>query len=377
VVGFYSGQSFPKNEKEDQFSRLKEKYEKTRDNFLLLSKNSPREVLEEWLKITSDLVKEISDLTRSARDIISFYKETIQKQNLTPSISLSVTENQLLTLSNLTNSLDQKSTNLSSLLKTIDQLKTSISNYEDSIRSQEKIVEQKENALSDARENYENCFIKAPYDGIVAKVNVKEGDSISLTTSLFTFISTQKIAELTLNEIDAAKVKIGQKATLTFDALPDLTLTGKVTEIDTVGTVSQGVTSYGVKIALDLDDERIKPGMSVNAEIVVEVKPDVLTLPNSAIKSEGNSRYVQLIDAPKEIKDKLKIGAPIVLPKEVKIKNQPVKIGISNDEKTEILSGVSEEDIVISSKITPQTQTNQTQFRLQIPGMGMPATQRR
>jgi HlyD family secretion protein len=377
VVGFYSGQSFPQNEKEDQFSRLKEKYEKTRDNFLLLSKNSPREVLEEWLKITSDLVKEISDLTRSARDIISFYKETIQKQNLTPSISLSVTENQLLTLSNLTNSLDQKSTNLSSLLKTIDQLKTSISNYEDSIRSQEKIVEQKENALSDARENYENCFIKAPYDGIVAKVNVKEGDSISLTASLFTFISTQKIVELTLNEIDAAKVKIGQKATLTFDALPDLTLTGKVTEIDTVGTVSQGVTSYGVKITLDLDDERIKPGMSVNAEIVVEAKPDVLTLPNSAIKSEGNLRYVQLIEAPEEIKNKLKIGTSIVLPKEVKIKNQPVKIGISNDEKTEILSGVSEEDIVISSKITPQTQTNQTQFRLQIPGMGLPATQRR
>ena len=371
VVGFYSGQSFPKNEKEDQFSKLKEKYQGTRDNFLLLSKNSPREVLEEWLKNTEDLVKEISDLTRSARDIISFYKETIKKQNLTPPISLSVTENQLLTLSNLTNSLDQKSANLTSLSKTIDQLKTSISNYEDSIRSQEKIVEQKENALSDAKENYENCFIKAPYDGIVAKVNVKEGDNVSLTTSLFTFISTQKIAELTLNEIDAAKVKIGQKATLTFDALPDLTLTGKVTEIDTLGTVSQGVTSYGVKIALDSDDERIKPGMSVNAEIVVEVKPDVLTLPNSAIKSEGNSRYVQLIDAPKEIKNKLKIGGAIVLPKEVKIKNQPVKIGISSETMTEILSGLSEGDIVISSKVTQQTQTTQTQtqFRFQIPGM--------
>jgi HlyD family secretion protein len=375
VVGFYSGQSFPKNEKEDQFSKLKEKYEKTRDNFLLLSKNSPREVLEEWLKNTEDLVKEISDLTRSARDIISFYKETIKKQNLTPPISLSVTENQLLTLSNLTNSLDQKSANLTSLSKTIDQLKTSISNYKDSIRSQEKIVEQKENALSDAKENYENCFIKAPYDGIVAKVNVKEVDNVSLTTSLFTFISTQKIAELTLNEIDAAKVKIGQKATLTFDALPDLTLTGKVTEIDILGTVSQGVTSYGVKIALDSDDERIKPGMSVNAEIVVEVKPDVLTLPNSAIKSEGNSRYVQLIEAPKEIKNKLKIGAPIVLPKEVKVKNQPVEVGISSETMTEILSGVSEGDIVISSKVTPQTQTTQTQFRFQIPGM--PATQRR
>jgi HlyD family secretion protein len=378
IVGFYSGQSFPKNEKENQFSKLKEKYQGTRDNFLLLSKNSPREILEEWLKNTEDLVKEISDLTRSARDTISFYKETIQKQNLTPPISLSVTENQLLTLSNLTNSLDQKSANLSSLSKTIDQLKTSISNYEDSIQSQEKIVEQKENALSDARENYENCFIKAPYDGIVAKVNVKEGDNVSLATSLFTFISTQKIAELTLNEIDAAKVKIGQKATLTFDALPDLTLTGKVTEIDTLGTVSQGVTSYGVKIALDTDDERIKPGMSVTAEIVVEAKPDVLVLSNSAIKNQGGSNYVELIEASDEIKNKLKIGSAISLPKNVQIKNQTVEIGISNETMTEIVSGLKEGDIVISSKITQQTQTSQTQnqFRFQIPGM-TPSPQRR
>jgi hypothetical protein len=76
-----------------------------------------------------------------------------------------------------------------------------------------------------------------------------------------------------------------------------------------------------------------------------------------------------LIDAPKEIKDKLKIGAPIVLPKEVKVKNQPVEVGLSNDTLTEILSGVSEGDIVISSKVNQQTQTIQTQFRFQIPGM--------
>jgi hypothetical protein len=94
------------------------------------------------------------------------------------------------------------------------------------------------------------------------------------------------------------------------------------------------------------------------------------SLPNSAVKSEGNSRYVLLIDAQREIKDKLKIGTPTVLPKEVKIKNQPVEIGISNDTVSEILSGISEGDIVISSKVSQKIQTtqNQTQFRFQIPG---------
>jgi len=371
VVGLYSQQKFGQNDKENEFSKLKEKYQDLKNQFLLVSRFSSRETLKGWLKTTEDFVKDLSDLTRSARNIASFYKESIQKENLTPPFPLSITENQIQILSQVTLSLDQKYSNLVSLKKTIDDLETSISNLEDKIQSQEKLVKQKEDAVSDAKENYDNCFIKAPFDGIVGKVNVKEKDSVSPQISLFTFISTQKIAKISLNEIDAAKVKIGQKATLTFDALPDLTLTGKVTEIDTVGTVSQGVTSYGVEIALDSDDERIKPGMSVNAEIVVDVKPDVLTLPNSAIKSEGNLRYVQLIDAKKEIKDKLKIGTSIVLPKEVKIKNQPVEVGISNDALTEILSGVSEGDIVISSKVTQQTQTTQTQtqFRFQIPGM--------
>jgi len=369
VVRSYSEQKFREDEKENEFSKLKEKHQDLKNQFLLVSRFSPKEQLKDWLKITEDFVKELSDLTRSARNIASFYKDSIQKENLIPPFPLSITENQIQILSQVTLSLDQKYSNLNSLKKTIDNLETSISNLEDKIQSQEKLVKQKEDAVSDAKENYENCFIKAPFDGIVAKVNVKEKDSVSPQTFLFTLISTQKIAEISLNEIDAAKVKIGQKATLTFDALPDLTLTGKVTEIDTIGTVSQGVTSYGVKITLDTDDERIKPGMSVNAEIIVEVKPDVLTLPNSAIKSEGSLRYVQLIEAPEEIKNKLKIGTSIVLPKEVKIKNQPVEVGISNDEKTEILSGVSEGDIVISSRITQQTQTSQTQFRFQIPGM--------
>jgi RND family efflux transporter MFP subunit len=370
LVGIYSGQLFPKNEKENQFIKLNEKYQEIRDKFLLLSKNSPREVLEEWLKNTSDLVKEVSDLTRLGRDIISFYKETIQKQSLTPPISLSATENHLTTLTNFTTSLDQRYSTLFSLSKTIDQLKTSISNYEDSIRSQEKIVEQKENALSDARENYENCFIKAPYDGIVAKVNVKKGDIVSSATSLFTFISTQKIAELTLNEIDAAKVKIGQKATLTFDALPDLTLTGKVTEIDTLGTVSQGVVSYGVKIALDTDDERIKPGMSVTADIIVDVKTDTLVLPNSAVKSQAGSYYVELVEIPEKKKEEfLNNKTGVILPNPPK--RQIIEVGLSNDALTEISSGLKEGDIVVSSTIGQQTQTTQTQnqFRFQIPGM--------
>ncbi|MGB9847745.1 MAG: efflux RND transporter periplasmic adaptor subunit [Minisyncoccia bacterium] len=371
VVGFYTNQSFPKDEKENQFLKLKNKYQTYHDKVLSLSRSSLPEILEEWLGISSDLVKEAADLTRAGRDIISLYKEILTQQFLIPSISLSITNTQWTNLANITTSLDQKTSNLSSLSKEIDQLKTSISNYADSIKNQEKIIEQKEDTLSDAKEDYENCFIRAPFNGIVAKVNIKEGDSVSPATTLFNFISKQKIAEISLNEIDAAKVKVGQKATLTFDALPDLTLTGKVTEIDSVGTVSQGVVSYGAKITLDTDDERIKPGMSVTADIIVDAKTDVLVLPNSAVKSQGGVYYVELVDLPEGKKQAyLNNRAGVTLPNQPK--RQEIEIGLSNDALTEVISGLKEGDIVVSSIIAPTTRTTQTQRtqQFQIPGMG-------
>jgi len=242
------------------------------------------------------------------------------------------------------------------------------------IRTQQNIVTQKEAALTDAKDKLASCFVRAPFDGVVAKINVKKGDSASSSTTLATLITQQKIAEITLNEVDAAKVKVGQKVTLTFDALPEVSISGKVLEVDTVGQVSQGVVSYGVKIALDIEDERIKPGMSITADIITDVKQDVLVLPNNAVKSQGNSYYVELVEAPEEMRQQLLASVSgINLP--TPPKRQPVEIGLSNDLSTEIVSGLKEGDIVVTSTISPgvvqttQTRTTQTQG-FQIPGMG-------
>lgn len=371
VTGLYNNQSFPKDEKEIAFNKLNEKYQKILQDYLSLSSFSQPEILEEWLEKTSNLTKEASDLSRSGRDIISFYKETISKQGLTPPIPLSITENQLTQLISITNSLDQKFSNLFSLSKTIDQLKYSISNYDDNISSQEKVLKQTEDNLEKAKENYENCFIRAPFEGKIAKIHIENGDYVNLNTPLITLISTQKIAEISLNEIEAAKVKIEQKAILSFDALPDLKITGKIFEIDTVGTISQGVVSYGIKIILDSDDERIKPGMSVTAEIVVDSKSDILLLPNSAVKSQGDVYYVELVKIP-EGKEKEFLNKRGVTSLPVPPKRREVKIGISNDNFTEILSGLEEGDIVISSIIFPQTPQTQRTQQFQIPGFGAP-----
>jgi HlyD family secretion protein len=77
---------------------------------------------------------------------------------------------------------------------------------------------------------------------------------------------------------------MGQKVTMTFDAIPDLTMTGTVAEIDTLGTVTQGVVSYTVKIAFDTDNTDVKPGMTVSAMIITNTKIDVCKVPLSLDK---------------------------------------------------------------------------------------------
>jgi len=274
-------------------------------------------------------------------------------------------------LSSYTNTTNNYLSSLLSIKTTIETNKENLIETDYDIADQEALVAKMQDALDEANKNLSYCSIYAPFDGRIATINVKKGDSVSTSTTIATLITKQIVAEVSLNEVDAAKVKVGQKATLTFDALPEVSITGKVAEVDTVGTVSQGVVSYGVKIALDTDDERIKPGMSVTADIIVDAKTDVLVLPNSAIKSQGNSYYVELVEAPEEMKQQLlnnKLG--VILQKSPKL--QVIETGFSNDTSTEIVFGLKEGDIVVSSIISSSTaqttQTRGTQF--QIPGMG-------
>jgi len=319
--------------------------------------------------------------------LIQFYKDKLTERDLKPD---PLADTHLSLLNNYTGKTNSHLLSLLSIKRTIEDSKDAITNADRSIEEKEKslaklkagpdeldvrakkiAIQQKEDNLLTAKENLAKCSIYAPFDGVISDVKVKKGDTVSSGTALATLITEQKIAEITLNEIDAAKVKVGQKATLTFDALPDLTLTGKVVEVETVGTVSQGVVSYGVKIALDTEEERIKPGMSVTADIIIDAKTDVLVLPNSAVKSQAGVYYVELVKADEKLSQQLLANVSgVILPESPT--SQPVEVGLSNDTSTEIVSGLKEGDIVVSSTITPTTQTNQTQRtqRFQIPGMG-------
>ncbi len=197
------------------------------------------------------------------------------------------------------------------------------------LRTSQLAVDSKRNALAD-------YTVRAPFAGIIAAVNVGKGDAVNSGTVIATLITKKKVAEISLNEIDAAKIHVGQKVTLTFDAVENLTITGKVTEMDLVGTVSQGVVNYTVKIEFDTDDARIKPGMTVNASIITGTKQNVLVIPLSAVKTQAGISYVEVMDA----------GATVGTPRRVE-----VKTGFANDDSVEIVSGLQEGDRYVARTI--------------------------
>ena len=179
------------------------------------------------------------------------------------------------------------------------------------------------------------------------------GQSVSSGTTLGTAITDQQVANVTLNEVDVAKVALGDKATLTFDAVSGLTITGTVSEIDTVGTVSQGVVNYTVKISLDTSDSRIKSGMSVSANIATAVHQDVVMVPSSAVKTSNGASYVLTVPASTPVSTTTTGQTLATTPTQT-----TVQVGISDGTDTEITSGISDGDkSVTKTVITTSTAT--------------------
>lgn len=204
--------------------------------------------------------------------------------------------------------------------------------------------------------------VTAPIAGTINEVNIKNGDDLSRTSSSGTIKAPIIIGDLEtlkavveVNEVDISKISIGQKSMLKFDALDSMTVSGKVEKIDALGAVTQGVVTYNVTIGFDTLDERIKPQMSVSASIIIDVKQDVLIVPSSAVKSDGDSNYVEILNSGKTPEQRT------------------VQIGVSNGTDTEILSGISAGDKVVTQTINPNVSTSSQNVNsnsgLRIPGL--------
>lgn len=224
--------------------------------------------------------------------------------------------------------------------------------------NQQNVIIQAQAGLTSAYLSYQSASstITAPGAGTITDLAIAPGMQIggssnttgSSTSNNSNTATTQFIANIknegnpvvttSLSEVDATKVKSGQKATITFDALPGKDFTGKVLAVNTTGQVSSGVTTYPANIILDVPNDSIFPNMSANVNIIANVKNNVLLVPSGAVQTVNSQSIVRV----------LKNGRLTIV---------PVQVGDSSDTQTEIISGVNAGDTVVTSFVLTGTGT--------------------
>ena len=209
-------------------------------------------------------------------------------------------------------------------------------------------------AVEQAQRNLDKAKIVAPFDGLIAAVNFSVGDSAGTTTAVTLIDASQLQVKVNLAEVDIAKIKVGQTAQMTLDALTGKTFNAKVLMIAPAATIAQGVVNYPVTVSVLDNDGSIKSGMTANLAIVVEQRDNVLLVPNRAIKTQGNQRTVTVVVD----------GNNVV---------EPITIGMTNDTSAEVTSNnLKEGDRIVINQTTTRSTGGGGGGGFGIPGIGRP-----
>lgn len=380
---------------ENDYKIARSKYDVNLENYNKVTRYSNQATIESLLTETIETVKAVAQAAKSENSFLGAWVDYRSQQKWPVfvkvkdyqaglSANIGQANNYLSSLLSIETSLEDSRESVASSRKDLDEMEqnnpfdlaTAEATIKDKkvfladllagadvldIKSQELSIDQKQDALADAREKLVDYTVRAPFDGVlIVNTDIKLGDPLGASTAVATIITKQRIAEISLNEVDVAKIKVSQKVNLTFDAISDLNLTGIVAEVDPLGTATQGVVSYNIKIIFDAQDDRVKPGMSVTASIITDVRQDVLMVPNAAIKSQGSTNYVEVLaDEPATNQLSASALSSSGITSATPPKQQAVEIGLSNDSMTEIISNLQIGDRVVTRTIAPTTSQSQ------------------
>ena len=212
-----------------------------------------------------------------------------------------------------------------------DDLTESIQSASESLRSAEISMQN----LQDAMNNY---TITAPISGTIIEKDAKVGDAVKAGDTLC-IVYDLSYLEMSINvdELQISSISVGQQVQITADAVPDKTYVGTVTRVSMKGASNGGTTTYPVSIRID-DTDGLRPGMNANAEIVVAKANNALVVPNAAVV---RGSYVLVTkDSPSAANADMAMEAP------EGFVYVPVKTGVSDDDYTQIVSGIQEGDTI-------------------------------
>jgi HlyD family secretion protein len=197
-------------------------------------------------------------------------------------------------------------------------------------------VAQAKTALQVAKNNLKDAQIIAPFDGVVAAVNVRVGEvAAAQLPSVILVDKRQFHIDVAVDEVDIARIAPGQTVTITIDALPNEVFTGVVETISPQSAVNAGVVSYPVRVIVQSAEARLRAGMTSTAEIVVQTASDVVLVPNWAIRREGGKAFAGV----------LRNGA---------VEEVEVKLGLRNETFSQVLEGLQAGDTVATNTARPR-----------------------
>jgi HlyD family secretion protein len=187
-------------------------------------------------------------------------------------------------------------------------------------------------SVAQAVANRNKARIIAPVDGVIGKIDAKIGEYISSADAVVKLISPHFEVKVDIPETDIVKIALDDFAEITLDAYgEDVVFMGNVTEIEQGETIIQDVVYYSVTVSLeDSEEYQVLNGMTANIIFSTDEKQDILFIPQRAVKTGDDGKFVRILE-------------------NEEAKEMPVKIGLRGDSGlVEILEGVSEgQDIVL------------------------------
>ena len=212
-----------------------------------------------------------------------------------------------------------------------DDLTESIQSASETLRSAEISMQNQQDTMS-------NYIITSPISGTIIEKDAQQGEALTSGSTLCVIYDLNYL-EMVINvdELQISSLSVGQKVQITADAVQDKNYVGTVTRVSMKGASNGGTTTYPVTIRID-ETDGLRPGMNANAEIVVAEAANALTVPNAAIVRGGYVLVTQ--DSPSASKADTTMEAP------EGFVYVAVKTGVSDDDYTQIVSGIQEGDTI-------------------------------
>lgn len=189
-------------------------------------------------------------------------------------------------------------------------------------------VAQAQAQLEQARIALDELTLRAPFAGTVGTVNVTPGEDVGQQAPVTLLDTSRFQVKVTVDEVDVARVAVGQPVDVLLDALGAPALKGTVRRVSPVSQADNSVTAYEVVIEIDPAGRPIKSGMTASASIISERREGVLRVPAAALRTENGATVVSVIATDKDGKQQ--------------VSTQPVEVGLRAGDQVEIRGGLSE-----------------------------------